>query len=149
MAVYNSYSDYSTRRGGVIEGLGGGRKGKIGPIYTKVSNLAISGELVVARKVSRIEQVGDSVGQMSVEKRNRLAKDLDLGHVVRMRGGIFVRKSKEGLYEVYQSPEVPPERRVARVSRGGDRAVDRRAREDEAYEKLLAISQTANLRRKK
>lgn len=144
MTVYRSYSDYTTKGGGVIEGLGGGRRGNVGPIYSRVP--AIPAEHDLQRTVDDVRHASVYVSQMPKDRILKLIDDLELGYIVKIRGGIFVKQLRSGKLEVYSEKPDNPVRKKMSITK--PTREQREQQKDAAYRHLLAIQREANERRR-
>lgn len=146
MTTYGSYSDFTTRGSGVIEGLGGGRRGKIGPVYRKASHIPETHEL--AKTVDKIIKVSKHLESLPSDREQQINHDLELGYTIRIRDDLYIKRQPNGDIAVYQNKSVAqkiksnPARKMT-LTKSEQKALHKK-REDEAYAHLLDVYNRAN-----
>lgn len=141
MTVYRSYSNFTTTRGGVIEGLGGGRKGKIGTIYSKV--LKIPDTHIQMYTVDNAINADKCLLSMDSTKLSQLTTELDNGRVIKIRGDIYLKSMRSGKYGVYKNKNIKSH--TSKIKKHNKvTPQQRQAQTDEIYRHLLAINQSKN-----
>lgn len=140
MTIYHSYSDFTTKGGGVIEGLGGGRRGKLGTLYSKTPIVPKTHSHV--RVVNQITEVSPHIMRMDPVRMERLENDLALGYIIKIRDDTYLKTSKNGNYEIYQLPPKPKtQKRPTKMTKLTQE--QHKANVDAAYQHLLGIQQRA------
>lgn len=143
MTVYRSYSDYTTKGGGVIEGLGGGRRGKLGTLYSKTLTIPKTHSYV--RIVNRLIEASPHISRMELSRLQRLENDLALGYTVKIRDGTYLKTSKNGNYEIHQ---LAPKTKVKKQPPPTPLTKEqRKATVDATYQHLLEIQRNAIAKR--
>lgn len=137
MTIYGSYSDFTTKGHGVIEGLSGSRKGKTGPIYSKVPYVPNTHTKVSL--VDEILEISSHIAKMKGPVKSQLERDLYNGYTVKLRGSLYVKKGKRGKYEIYANPS---EQKTS--SKSKHKVSQKNPTFDETYARLIAIKKKAN-----
>lgn len=137
MTVYRSYSDFTTQGGGVIEGLGGRGRGRVGAVYTRVATIPSDFKLV--KTVSEVRHISPHIVRMRVDRFKDLENDLGLGYVVRLGGGVYARQLSNGRIEVY-SDKLHSQTDIRKVLK---RSTPKIETKEETYQHLLRIHERA------
>ncbi len=88
------FDEYTTKGYGVIEGPTGGRKGKVGALYSKV--YSIPPAYNIARTVAQLNELIPMFKDMQNANRERLLNDLLNGYLIKVRGPLYIKYTQMG-----------------------------------------------------
>lgn len=100
MGFKYSYGDFTTRKGGVTEGPSGGRKGKVGAVYSRGNKLPDGFEVIEVVYV--LSAASKYFKTMYSDKVEAMGKDLELGYVIKLRGGLYIKSPGPNKFEIYK-----------------------------------------------
>ena len=131
------YDDYTTKGHGVIDGPMGGRKGKVGALYSKVYSIPPAYNIV--RTVAQLNELIPMFKDMQNANRERLLNDLLNGYIIKVRGPLYIKYTQMGRYNIYSKAKKANSKSITRNNKNNIKRIE----DSEAYRRLLRINQEA------
>lgn len=131
MGFKYSYGDFTTRRGGVTEGPSGGRKGKVGAVYSRNNKLPDGMEVIEV--VYALDAANKYFKTMYKDKVEAMSKDLELGYVIKLRGGHYIKSPGPNKFEIYKKVDNKPSKNMNKE----DKKAMHDKKVEEAYRHLM------------